>query len=1278
MTELFQLVRPSPAHEHTDERLSEGHGLETVVEHFHRYCLARSMAAGLDVLDVASGEGYGSAMLAQVARSVVGVDLDDGAVAHARRTYTCNNLGFRKGSATEVPLPDGSIDLLVSFETLEHFAEHDAFFREAKRLLRPGGRLVISTPDRDVYSPPGSVPNPFHVLELNRPEFEALLGRHFAHHALFAQRAFFGSALLGTGASDFQPPAAPLLVFDRRAPAEVVASAGMEAARYLVAVCSDAPLGGLADSLFLDGSDAAALMRDIPWLRQEIAERIEIQERERAAHAEAIAGEQRALAEVMQGEARARATIERQAIELTGEMQRDLVRMKAELAHQEAQVRRLLGLWPRAELQRLRLDLASVRAHYAGLEAGYAAAGAALAEIHRSTLWQLGQTLRRVAARGPRMVWLSVKAIRALRLLRAGQLPQALRKRRALRMQRRTDMAVLAAHALFDRVWYTRNYLADQPGTDPVAHYLWLGAEEGHDPHPWFDTRWYAGRHPGLGQVNPFADYLRRGMVADEDPHPLFHATFYAAQAPEASGRALDYYVARTAGDLRCPTPFFDVAGYLADNPDVISSGQDAVAHYIAAGAAEDRDPHALFSTVWYRVTHLGGAAGVNPLAHWLREGAAAGLAPHPLFPGLAPTDTALSLPAPVANPAVSVIIPAYGRVLDTLRCLYAVAWRSGNVPLEVILADDRPTAPIAPLLAWVSNLRTYVNPVNMGFLRNCNSAARFARGRHVVFLNNDTVVHEDWLAPLVRLAEDDPSVGMVGCKLLNADGSVQEAGGMLLDDGWGRPYGAGQDPALPEFNYVREVDVVIGAAFLVRREAFEAVGSFDDRYAPAYYEEFDLAFALRDHGFRVMYQPASVVTHLDGSTYGKEERDAQSMRNHAKFCRKWARTLGGQPSRWVPHFVSRQRRGGSTILVVEDRVPEADRNAGAAAAAQYVTLMVSMGLRVVYYPHDGQAPHPYTARLEQQGVEVLHHPVSITEWLRENGRFLDHIWVARPYVSGHLIDQIRRDTGAPILYLTHDLHYLRELRRYALDRDPMVLDEANRVKEIELGIFGKVDGILSFSEDEARVIREVAPSATVRVLPLFFYANTPETAPASGFTRRRKLLFVGGFNHVPNVDSALWLAREIMPALWRTHPDATVDIVGAGPPAELLALANPRVAVLGHVPNLTASYAEARVSVNPLRFGAGVKGKIIASLAVGLPVVTTPIGNEGIRLQDGVEALIGDTAEAIAAHVATLLDDDARCAGLAAAGAAVIARRFSRDSARSALAEALGMQPAR
>jgi GT2 family glycosyltransferase/SAM-dependent methyltransferase/glycosyltransferase involved in cell wall biosynthesis len=1261
MTNQFHPIRPSATHAYTDERFSSGHALETEIEHFHRYYLARAMADGLDVLDISSGEGYGSAMLAQVAHSVVGVDIDPVAVAHASTTHVADNLRYRQGSATALPLDDGTVDMVVSFETLEHFAEHDLFFAEARRVLRPGGRLIISTPERDVYSAPGADLNPFHVLELNRAEFAALIARHFPYHVLLGQRAVVGSVLMSDDA------AGASLVFDRLNEDRVAVSRGLPQPRYYVAICADAPLADVNDSVFIQTGDINGFTSAIPWLKQEIDERIIIQERERTQHiAECTAIVERERAAHADAMAAATARLEAHFNKQAASAQQRVIQAQAERDEARVRIGSLMGMWPRAELQRLKLAVA----HAQSAHARVVAERDALAVLSNTIAWRVAQAIRHVATRQPRAAALAVRGLAGLRLLRG----RRLKARLTLRRQRAADIAILAGHPLLDHAWYSARYLATHPGTDPVAHYVWVGAALGYNPHRLFETRWYVDRHPDLGQANPLADYVRRGMSAGEDPHPLFDVEYYCAQAPDAVGQALLHYTRRARGDLRCPTRFFDLLGYQADNPGISATGLDPVAHYLDVGATDGLDPHALFDTVWYRDTHLGGDTAINPLAHWLRQGAAAGLAPHPLFPQIGPDDTALVLPEAGDAPEVSVIIPVYGRVLDTLRCLYALGRSSGDVRYEVIIADDRPNAPIVPALSWVDGLRTQINRVNLGFLRNCNAASRLARGRHLVFLNNDTVVQDNWLRPLVRLADSDPAIGMVGCKLLNRDGTIQEAGGAMLDDGWGRPFGAGQDSSRTEFSYVREVDVVIGAAFLVPSAVFSAIGGFDTRYAPAYYEEFDLAFTVRERGLKVMYQPASAVVHLDGSTYGKAQRDVQSMRNHAQFCQKWQKALGEQPRRGTPHFLTRQRDRKPVVLMLEDQVPQPDRNAGSVATALYVQLLCSLGLRVIYFPHNGQAPAPYTARLQQAGVEVLHHPVDLPDWLAENGRHLDYVWATRPYVSGHRMDALLRHTGAPILYLTHDLHSQRERRRFELDRDPAALEEAIRVEALERAIFAKADRVLSFSEEEASTIRTMEPAASVIVLPLFFYDADAVNIGPTNFAGRHNLLFVGGFNHLPNIDAALWLVREIMPALWRTHPDAAITIVGAEPPAELSSLAEPRVVVAGFVACLEKFYAETRISINPLRYGSGVKGKIVASLAAGLPVVTTTIGNEGIGLQDGVEALIGDTVEAIAAHLATLLDDDTRCQTVAAAGAAVVATRFSRELAVARVRDALGL----
>ena len=348
------------------------------------------------------------------------------------------------------------------------------------------------------------------------------------------------------------------------------------------------------------------------------------------------------------------------------------------------------------------------------------------------------------------------------------------------------------------------------------------------------------------------------------------------------------------------------------------------------------------------------------------------------------------------------------------------------------------------------------------------------------------------------------------------------------------------------------------------------------------------------------------------------------------------------QPTRDVPEFKRRDpTQHNGVVLMIDDGVPRWDRHAGALTIRQYIDLLRSMGFKVVFGPVRDTTPHqPYTRRLQQDGVEVLYAPEGVREWLSRNGRFVDYVWTARPDISGPLLQQLRSRTDARLLYYTHDLHYLREHRRWELEGDPKALRESSRLRQLEHAIFAGVDQVMTPSREEAKVIRAEVPDARVHVIPPYLYPSTPEQRDTAPFLDRDSVIFVGGYLHPPNVDAALWLVREIMPIVWRDAPEMRVLIVGADAPAELRALAGPLVEVTGFVADLMPFYDRSRVSVNPLRYGAGVKGKIVASLAAGVPVVTTPIGNEGIYLRDGVEALLGDDAPAIAAQILALWRD--------------------------------------
>jgi SAM-dependent methyltransferase len=267
MGEIFRREIAEHPEPFTGERLTTAITGQVQVEHYHRYLLARSLARGLDVLDVASGEGYGSALLAQVARSVVGVEYSGPTASTAAANFVRDNLRFLQGDARALPLADASVDLVVSFETIEHFDRQDDFLREVRRVLRPDGCCIISTPDRDVYSPLGSAANPYHVQELTLHEFAELLRAEFRHVALMRQRVLIGSALLADTGS-----AAPPLVFDRRGDTHFEACTGLPRAHYIVAVASNRELPALPPSLYIHRSDLDTDGRRIGQLDARLAE----------------------------------------------------------------------------------------------------------------------------------------------------------------------------------------------------------------------------------------------------------------------------------------------------------------------------------------------------------------------------------------------------------------------------------------------------------------------------------------------------------------------------------------------------------------------------------------------------------------------------------------------------------------------------------------------------------------------------------------------------------------------------------------------------------------------------------------------------------------------------------------------------------------------------------------------------------------------------------------------------------------------------------------------
>jgi GT2 family glycosyltransferase/glycosyltransferase involved in cell wall biosynthesis len=630
----------------------------------------------------------------------------------------------------------------------------------------------------------------------------------------------------------------------------------------------------------------------------------------------------------------------------------------------------------------------------------------------------------------------------------------------------------------------------------------------------------------------------------------------------------------------------------------------------------------------------------------------------------------------PVENPVVSIVIPVYRGMAVLENCLRSLSVCLETEPsFEVILVDDCPEEQVLWGIPNSGGLFKISNTENLGFLLTCNKGAEVARGRFICLLNSDTLVYPGWLRHLVDAEEETPDAGLVGGMLLNADGTIQDAGWRILQSGWGYPIGRDKDARDGAFTYRREVDCVTGACFLMKTSLFLDMGGLDAHYAPAFYEEFDLAFRARQRGLKVIYEPKSRVVHLGSASYGEERRNQLSAINHAKFSERFATVLRMQPSGLEEEFLLQQASDALPVLLVVDYgVPQPNRHAGDVTMSSYLSLLATTGWRVVFCPMDGRAEGPSAENLECQGIMLIRSPQTLDSWLVENGKHVKEVWLARPEIAEKIISPLRDLTSARLTYYTHDLHHVRLEREAELYADDNKLAEAKRMKKIELSVFASVDQITSPSADEAEIIRNFCPGKSVSVLPPYYYeANEICPQDASHFEDLTDVVFVGGFPHTPNVDAALYIANEIMPQVWERRPDVRLVLVGYAPPAEILALAGSRVVVTGQVPDVKPYLNRARVLLVALRYGAGVKGKTVDALRQGVPVVSTQVGVEGIGVTPGLEAIVSESAEGLAAGVLELLSDTARCAALSAAGADLISKGFSRNAACLAIDKVFG-----
>ncbi len=618
----------------------------------------------------------------------------------------------------------------------------------------------------------------------------------------------------------------------------------------------------------------------------------------------------------------------------------------------------------------------------------------------------------------------------------------------------------------------------------------------------------------------------------------------------------------------------------------------------------------------------------------------------------------------------ISIVIPVFNQFRFTQACLASLQENQGTQRFEVIVVDDCSTDGTAEAVPRIPGVVYLRNQTNSGFITSCNRGAEAARGKYLVFLNNDTLVRPGWLSALIDTFAEESQAGIVGSKLLYPDGRLQEAGGIIWRDASGWNYGKFDDPEKPEYNYLREVDYCSAAALMIQKSLFVSVGGFDSRYTPAYYEDTDLAFKVRQAGYKVLYQPLSEVVHYEGATGGTDLATGTKKHqdiNRSTFAEKWAAELETKPTNGDLAFLRQAPPGGKNILVIDHHVPKPDHDSGSLRMFQILTLLHQLGHRVTFIAANLANEPPYTGQLQKRGVQVVYHPYIRTarDYLVAYGSDFDAVVLSRcDFARKHIADVRLHAPQSRVIFDTVDLHYVREGGEAQLTGDDEVARSAQKKQQLEHQLIEEADETWVVSPVEQELLQEKWPAKSIQLV-----SNIVDI-PGSKvpFRLRRDFLFIGGFQHRPNIDAVLFFLQKIYPLVSERLPEARFYIIGAKPPPEIVALATERVILAGLQRDAHPFFDSVRLSVAPLRFGAGVKGKINQSMALGVPVVATSVAAEGMELHDHEDVLLADEPEDFAQALINLYQSEELWTRLSENGIQKTRALYSTDAARKKL----------
>ncbi|CAN5551241.1 hypothetical protein BH23ACI1_BH23ACI1_27120 [soil metagenome] len=603
-------------------------------------------------------------------------------------------------------------------------------------------------------------------------------------------------------------------------------------------------------------------------------------------------------------------------------------------------------------------------------------------------------------------------------------------------------------------------------------------------------------------------------------------------------------------------------------------------------------------------------------------------------------------------TPTLSILLVLFNQANLTFRCLSSIAAHVRQ-SYEVVIVDNASSDDTGALLDRVEGARVLRSGRNLGFLAAANAAARVARGKYLLFLNNDAELLPGTVERAVRTIQTEPSVGVVGGRLILPNGTLQEAGGIIWRDGSCEGHGRGESPFEPVYTFRRDVDFCSGAFMLTPRELFEGVGGFDEAYSPAYYEDADYCVKVWKAGHRVVYEPAAIVLHQEFGSSSPGAAMAMQMERRATFRQRHSTWLAEQRPAGAQHRLwARSRQGaGLRILVFDDRVPDRRAGFGLPRAADFQNALVTLGHVVTLYPTAVFADAPTSSGSDvATSIEIMegYTPRRIRAFMEERRGYYDCIIVSR----AHNLELLRSKLGPPeewspgarVIYDAEAITTTREVGRRRLTGERLDVERLAKMMQDEVELARGVDAVITVSEPERQAFADRG-FPDVHIASFAFTQNLTSRA----FEDRRGFLFIGSFDQLsPNADAVEWFATEVLPRVRALlAAEVRMVVVGQDAPPPIRRLRDMGVDLCADVTDLEPFYDRARVFVAPTRFAAGLPYKIGHAAAHGVPVVCTSLLAGQMQWQSGVHLLAADTAEAFSVACARAYSDETTWAAL-------------------------------